>query len=234
MSITKILTTFILLISITTFGSVRAAEISLPETGGARLPLKGILIEGPIVKGDFERFEYLALSLSDPDTVWLASPGGDLAEAMKIGQLIRKMKLAVWAPESNKKLWSFMIHVNDPRNNLCAGACFLIYASGVDRYGDVLGIHQPHLAEEDLRSMSMEQTASGQFSTNEVTSTYLREMGIPDSIIEKMNSTEQNDIQWLKENEVKTLSGTIPEYQDWLDAECSGGISISDSSSAMQ
>ena len=234
MSITRILTAFILFISIASLGSVRAAEISLPETGGMRLPLKGILIEGPIVKGDFERFERLVSSLSDPDTVWLASPGGDLAEAIKIGQLIRKMKLAVWAPESNRKLWLFMIHVNDSRNNLCAGACFFIYASGVDRYGDVLGIHRPHLTEEDLRGMSAEQAAFDQLSANEVASAYLRKMGIPDSIIEKMNSIEQNDIQWLEEDEVKSLSGAISEYQAWLDAECSNGISIFDSSSATQ
>ena len=215
----------VLLACITGFSLARAAEISLAETGYRHKPLSGILIEGPIVKGDFKRFQYLVLS--GVGTVWLASPGGDLAEAMKIGQLIRRMKLSVWAPDANKRSWSIMIHVNDPQNNLCASACFFIYAAGVDRRGDILGIHRPRITEEDLRSMSMEQAALGQLSTGEVTSTYLRQMGIPNSIIERMNSTKPNDIQWIGENEMKSLSGYIPEYQDWLDAKCPWGRAVS-------
>ena len=228
MSIIRIAVTLSLLGCIIGFGMTRAAEISLPETGEGHRPLNGILIEGPIVKGDFKRFQYLALSLSNAGTVWLASPGGDLAEAIRIGQLVRRMKLSVWAPDSNKKSWSIMLHVNDPRNNLCASACFFIYASGVDRRGNVLGIHRPRITEEDLRSMSMEQAAFGQLSTTDVTSVYLRKMGIPNSIIERMNSTKPNDIQWLGEDEVKSLSGYIPEYQDWLDAKCPWGITVPD------
>jgi hypothetical protein len=227
MSILKIARTLSLLACIVGFGIVRAAEISLAESGEGQHPMNGILIEGPIVKGDFKRFEYLALS-SPKGIVWLASPGGDLAEAMKIGQFVRRMKLPVWAPENNKKSWSIMIHINDPRNNLCTSACFFIYAAGVRRSGDVLGVHRPRITEEDLRSMSMEQAAFGQISASEVTSVYLRKMGIPNSMIEKMNSTKPNDIQWLGEDEVKSLSGYIPEYQDWLDAKCPWGAVVPD------
>jgi hypothetical protein len=226
-AIFRISVMFALLACITGFGMARAAEISLPETGEGHRPLNGILIEGQIAKGDFKRFQYLALS-TNAGTVWLASPGGDLPEAIRIGQLVRRMKLSVQAPDSNRKVWSIMLHVNDPRNNLCASACFFIYASGVERLGNVLGIHRPRITEEDLRSMSMEQAAFGQLSTNEVTSVYLRKMGIPNSIIERMNSTKPNDIQWLGEDEVKSLSGYIPEYQDWLDAKCPWGITVPD------
>ena len=75
--------------------------------------------------------------------------------------------------------------------------------------------------EEDLKAMSMEQAASGQVSTSEVAATYLHAMGIPNSIIEKAAMTKPNDIQWLTEAEVKSLSGYIPEYEDWIEAKCS-------------
>jgi len=217
----------LLLVCLIGLGMARAAEISSPETGVNRRPLKGILIEGPIVKSDFEKFEYLALE-SGGDPVWLASPGGDLFEAMKIGALVRKMKLSVWAPDDNREAWSVMINVNNPRNNLCASACFFIYAAGVQRHGDTLGIHRPRITEENLRSISMDQAASGLLSASEVASAYLRKMGIPDSIIERMNSTKPNDIQWLGKEDVKSLSGYIPEYQDWLDAKCPWGINVPD------
>lgn len=199
----------------------QAAEISLPVTGGRNLPLNGsILIEGPIVKGDFKRFQYLAFTFS-ADTVWLASPGGDLAEAIKIGQLVRRLKMDVWAPDSNKTAWYIMIRVSNPRNNLCASACFFIYAAGTQRFGDILGVHRPRITEEDLKVMTMDQAAFGQVSTSEIASDYLRKMGIPDSIIEKANTTKPNDIQWLTEAEVRSVSGYIPEYEDWFEAKCS-------------
>lgn len=203
------------------FATVRAAEISLPETGYLNRPLNGILIEGPIVKGDFKRFQYLAFSDAGTGTVWLASPGGDLAEAIKIGQLVRRLKMEVWAPEANRQRWNSMIHISDQRNNVCASACFFIYAAGIYRAGNLLGVHRPRFAEEDLKAMTMEQAASGQVSTSEVAAAYLHKMGIPNSIIEKAATTKPNNIEWLTEVEVKSLSGYIPEYEDWIEAKCS-------------
>jgi hypothetical protein len=104
---------------------------------------------------------------------------------------------------------------------VCASACFFIYAAGTYRSGSILGIHRPRFAEEDLKAMTMEQAASGQVSTSEVAAAYLRKMGIPNSIIEKAATTKPNDIQWLTEAEVKSLSGYIPEYEDWIEAKCS-------------
>lgn len=214
-------TVAILVSCIVAIHSTLAAEISLPETGEFSRPLNGILIEGPIVKGDFKRFQYLALSSSGTGTVFLASPGGDLAEAIKIGQLVRRLQMDVWAPDSNKKLWNSMIKVSDQRNNLCVSACFFIYAAGTYRAGGVLGVHRPRFAEEDLKAMTMEQAANGQSSTSDIAAAYQRKMGIPNSIIEKAATTKPNDIQWLTEAEVKSLSGYIPEYEDWIEAKCS-------------
>ena len=201
------------------FVDARAAEISLAESGYLNRPLDGILIEGPIVKGDYKRFQLLAFS--GVSTVWLASPGGDLAEAIKIGQLVRKLNMDVWAPESNRQVWNTMIRVADQRHSVCASACFFVYAAGTYRAGNILGVHRPRFAEDDLRAMTMEQAASGQVSANEVAALYLRKMGISNSLIEKAATTKPSDIQWLTEAEVKSLSGYIPEYADWIEAQCS-------------
>ncbi len=201
--------------------AVWSAEISLAETGYLQRPLKGILIEGEIKKGDYDRFRYLVMLGMVGPGIWLASPGGDLVEAIRIGKLIRKLKLEVYAPDSNSKLWATTIHIKNPQNNVCASACFFIYAAGVRRAGDVLGVHRPRFTEENLRSMSIDEVATGQSASQEFASSYLKSMGTPSTIIEIMNSTKPSDMHWLTENELKPLKGYIPEYGDWLDAKCS-------------
>ena len=119
----------------------QAAEISQPHTKNGDILNRSILIEGPIVKGDFKRFQYFVFAFS-VDTVWLASPGGDIAEAMMIGQLVRRLKMQVWAPERMLiKGGIQLVVISDHDNNLCASACFFIYAAGTRRSGDVLGVH---------------------------------------------------------------------------------------------
>ncbi len=201
MNIFRLLVIMALLAGVYGFDIALSAEISMPESGGKHILMKGILIEGPIVKGDYKRFQYLALSVPpESGVVWLASPGGDLTEAMKIGFLVRRMKYDVQAPKSNKNIWSIMLHVSDLRNNVCASACFFIYSAGVYRSGDVLGLHRPRITEKDLKYLTMDEAALGQTSTRDIASTYLNKMGIPASIIENMNATKPDDIYWLNEN----------------------------------
>ena len=227
MTIFRLILIFSVLAGGASFDIAWSAEISLPESGRHLSPLKGVLIEGQIVKGDYKRFQYLALTVPpEGNVVWLASPGGDLAEAVKIGLLVRRLKLDVQVPVSNKNIWSIMLSVSDPRNNVCASACFFIYAAGVHRSGDILGVHRPRITEEDLKNLTMNEAALGQTSANDLASTYLRKMGVPASIIEKMQTTKPNDIQWLNEDELKSLSGYIPQYEDWLDARCPYGTEV--------
>ena len=200
----------------------QAAEISQPHSKSGRILNSSILIEGPIVKGDFKRFQYFVFAFP-ARTVWLASPGGDIAEAIMIGQLVRRLKMNVWAPERMLiKRGIQLVVISDHYNNLCASACFFIYAAGTSREGDVLGVHRPRITQEDLKTMTIDQAAFRQTNASDIASEYLRKMGIPNSIIEKESTTKPNDIQWLSDDEVKSLSGYIPEYEDWLEAKCAG------------
>ena len=59
----------------------------------------GFGIEGEIIAGDFEKFDKLVEKHGyATNTVALASPGGDVVEAMKIGRLIRELRFSTWAP----------------------------------------------------------------------------------------------------------------------------------------
>ena len=75
----------------------QSANISYIEQGA----LRRVLIEGEIRKGDFEKFIDAVLKAgSRRADVLIASNGGDVLEAMKIGTFIRKFRFATYAPRS--------------------------------------------------------------------------------------------------------------------------------------
>lgn len=231
MRIFRFVINFVLCIFLFGTGFSFAANISVPDRGPQRARLKGVLIEGKIIKGDFEKFKELALSVPEGGVVWLSSPGGDLAESIKIGLLVRKLKLSVMAPTLKQEIWSIIINLKNQQNSICASACFFIYAAGVHRTGERLGVHRLHMTEGDLRSLTLDQVVMGLSSADEFAEAYLRKMGIPNSIIVKMQSTDPSAIAWLSDDDMKSLSGYIREYDEWLNAKCQfAGYDTSDKS----
>ena len=83
---------------------LEAADIRLARSlSGA--PLPGITIEGSIAPGDYQKLVDLALSSRGAHTVWLASPGGNLAEALRMGRLIRSLGFAVRCRSARLSHW---------------------------------------------------------------------------------------------------------------------------------
>ena len=58
----------------------------------------GAVFEGRIQTGDFETVKNFIAGNNRVVEIYLASPGGDLAEAIKIGRLIRLLKLSTVVP----------------------------------------------------------------------------------------------------------------------------------------
>ena len=99
-----------------------------------------LILEGKIEPGDYLSVRYF---LSDEANfkkisrgVFLASQGGYVLEAMKIGSLIRALRLTTDAPSpplDGRKFGGPIIGGTDlanPRNYECISACFLIYVAG--------------------------------------------------------------------------------------------------------
>ena len=143
-----------LLFALAVFANAATFSIGKSESGRN---VTGILIEGEIVPGDFAKFESEVLQRQNIDPIWLASPGGDMMEAMRIGELVRELKLSVWAPNG----LLFPVVVNR-ENAVCASACFYIYAAGVLRRGEIVGIHRPYLSQATLASMELDAAAQAQ------------------------------------------------------------------------
>lgn len=121
-----------------------------------------VILEGKIEIGDYDKL----LKIIDEDCgdynsctsgIFLASPGGDLIEAMKIGRLVRKLRLVTHVPSDvppvpsdllpsdrqkiealRKKAVADLkdfkaILKNAKADFMCASACFFIFVAGIDR-----------------------------------------------------------------------------------------------------
>jgi hypothetical protein len=131
-----------------------AADIRpfIPGTGSYR----AIVIEGPIVSGDFDTFVRIVReNEGQVSGVFCFSPGGNFYEAMKIGRAMRKLELSSQAPMRDQAghpscSGDFGPKPYDQRNCTCASAGFFIHIGGIHRGGTFLAVHRPYFEREHL------------------------------------------------------------------------------------
>ena len=198
---------------------------------------RGVLIlEGKIVAGDYDKLRNFLGTKSNFDKisagVFLASPGGDVAEAMRIGRLIRTLRLSTDAPSGpptgNAKFGESLIsanHLVNPRTNyLCASACFFVYVSGIYRnlnWVGRLGVHRPIQLEGIARPLSGDAALKANWFVRETVKNYLKDMDVPDKYVDLVFSVPPTEIRWITQNEFDSdLRGFIPELKDWVGAKC--------------
>src|SRR5947199_6516361 len=106
--------------------SIDAAELRLDpsDRSGTR-----IVLEGKIEAGDFDRFKKFILDSGHVTEIYLASPGGNLTEAVNIGILIRLLKLSTVVPSKqlthyNHDLALTRHSLKDSKDYTCTSACF--------------------------------------------------------------------------------------------------------------
>jgi hypothetical protein len=209
---------------------------------------KGVVLEGTIEAGDYDKLRsvyglenstnqfYIGSPLANE--IYLASPGGDLVEAMKIGRLVRALKLHTVVPDefeyprdgSYVKYSEADRHrlINPKANYMCTSACFFIFVAGITRADEAkghyiglrLGIHRPFLSDSDLRTLSGDQAITSANRVRATVENYLKEMNVPGKYVDLMFSVPRDKIRWLGKADVADLEGTIPELNDWLAAQC--------------
>jgi hypothetical protein len=227
-------------------GVASAAEITMGRI---------VVLEGQIEPGDYDKLRDSLVAKRDygvgsdpacfaeyldgcPDEIYIASPGGDVAEAMKIGRLIRALGWAVSVPTrtDNSQAGASIrqreierYDVEYPETDfMCASACFFAFVGGVDRETDlggglpaIVGIHRPYLSPERLRELTGGQAIATGNLTRETVEKYLKEMGVPPKYIDQMFSVPKDQILWINEDDFDAdFRGFIPSLRDWVDAKC--------------
>ena len=122
--------------------------------------------------------------LSAGDTVLLSSPGGDLNQAIIMGEIIRARGLAT------------AVGIADAAGRIkpsyCASACVLAFAGGKIRYGvegSALGVHRFVTSVPGRDPVAETQRTEGTVLN------YVTRMGVSPSIVEAMSETK--DVRWL-------------------------------------
>lgn len=165
-----------------------------------------LVIEGRIISGDYER---LAAILKRrelfPDAVFIESPGGNVGAAMAMGRVLRAGLIDIW-----------------PSPTECNSACAMIaFASMTNIPGGRVGLHRPSYEPEEFARLSFLQARERTRELDNAVRAYLKEMNVPDDLIEKMMATPSNEIVYLNMRDYRARVGRRPPVvYEWLLARC--------------
>lgn len=131
--------------------------------------------------------------LSPGDIVLLSSPGGNVDQALIMGETIRSRGLitAVGIAEPSGRI----------RPSYCASACVLVFAGGKERHGvegSGLGIHRFSNTTPVNDPVANTQRVAGMLLG------YFTRMGVSSQIMEAMSQTAE--IRWLRPKEAQAMN----------------------------
>ena len=178
--------------------------------GGHHGQYPTLVLRGEIKPGDYDRlFEYVTKNNVDLNAIMitLASPGGDVSEALKLGQLFKSIFARVAV---------------GPATGRCASACFILYASAVYRASapGFVGIHRPYVSRERLQTLSPSAAEALETSALSAAEGYLHELRVPSSIVDVMFENASTEIHWLDLDELRMLGERPAWYEEFLIARC--------------
>jgi len=200
------------LLSCPVFGSEITYSSVNPFVGGSSIEGEGLLLKGEIEPGDYQRL--LKIIRANPDRFWqskgivLASPGGDIQEALKIARFVKGTYTPVFVGKATGP---------------CVSACFFIYATAARREAatETIGIHRPYVHPQHLNSLTPRQAEALQKELLKQARSYLAELLVPTNIIDKMFQRASTEVYWLSDDEIEEQLGRRPPwYEQFLIARC--------------
>lgn len=180
------------------------------KTGGDEPNTTYVLMRGEIKPGDYNKLIRFSVENNVNFLAYnfiLASPGGDVAEALAIGRLPKSI---------------YAQAIVGPRYGPCASACFIIFASAVDRVAveGLVGIHRPYVAGARLRTLTVTEAEREETKVLLDAEKYLHTLRVPGAMIDQMFSRSSTDIHWLSDDELEQLGWRAPWYEELLVARC--------------
>jgi hypothetical protein len=186
-------------------------------------------LSGEFAAGDYERVHGALRARGEPvyGVRLFASPGGNLDEAMKIGELVRRLRLgtlvATIVPDGF--LLDSIVLKSDGQA-VCASACVYVWLSGIVHLGSwKLVIHRPYFDAAYFSSLSSEEADAKYAELESRAYNFLRKMGAPEQLIVMMKKVSSSDGQVLDEEYVLAeLNVTSPGFDEWLTSRCGADI----------
>jgi hypothetical protein len=215
-----------LIISMICPGETDAAEILWGRHSG-HSGLGTLFLMGQIEPGDYERFvaaireRGAAPFILDP-----RSAGGNVAEAIKIGRLVRELGVYTQAPTA------YMPNPENPSCHfdeqevgkkvpcICASACTLIWFGGVLRTGAEIYIHSIAYERNMFGAVSPAEAGRMYKQAMDEVKGYLAEMSIDAKYAKLMTETGSIELQKIRPQNDPALFSLDPAYREWLYAKC--------------
>lgn len=179
-----------------------------------------IELTGEIRDGDAQRLRSLLTAdrsrIGTDRFLLLESPGGDIREALKVGEVVKSAMLITALVRLAD------LEADQRTKRRCVSACVLIFLAGSDRkamWGQ-LGVHRPYFDPSTYRTQEPAQIARSQLALEEAVRRYAGAHGVSDQLIGKMMAHSSKDVYWLSDSERSELEGEQGWYQEIMIATC--------------
>jgi hypothetical protein len=203
----KLFATVLIIICVGVYSASQAADIYNNQSSSSFNDCASnlLVISGDILKGDSYKLRELLNKITSKykkdecKNGWFAiqlnSNGGDITESLNIGRIIREYNLRTIVP----------------LNSVCHSSCVFLLAAGVNRnpIGKV-GIHRPYFAEIKP-GVTASEIQSQRNDLNKKIRSFLDEVDVSQSLLDKMLSIPPDKIKILTETELEELRLSITD-----------------------
>lgn len=107
----------------------------------------------------------------------------------------------------------------------CASACFLIWASGVTRGGNYVGIHRFRFEEAYFASLPVAEARTKYAQAEADFRAYLKKLDIPETILDRLFATDSKSMYYLTKSELELVKST-PYLEELTEARCGPDKSV--------
>jgi hypothetical protein len=101
----------------------------------------------------------------------------------------------------------------------CASACFLIWASGVTREGNFVGVHRFRFDEMYFGSLSPSEAKMKYAEAETVFRSYLAKLNVSASIVDRLFATDSKSMYYLSKADLQLIQST-PYLEELTEAKC--------------
>jgi hypothetical protein len=172
-----------------------------------------MIMRGEIEPGDADRFVRFLESnrerfVEHGGTVVFVIDGGDVLEALRIGELLRDALVEARVP--------------DTASSRCVSSCFFMFAHAVSRYAvaDAVRLHRPYFDPKALASAS---PAAVRLRYEELAAQVrkrMEELAVPASLTERLFALPADEVYRLSPEDVASLGRRQAWFEDYLAARC--------------
>ena len=101
----------------------------------------------------------------------------------------------------------------------CDSACFVIWAAGSERKGDVITIHRPYFKPETFARLDAGAAREAYQRLADDARVYLKKVGVPGLIVDRMINIDSKSASYLSVQEMAQLS-MAPHWEEMKLARC--------------